>query len=243
MQLSVAYDLLPKSPSLHASQVMDHFGIGFETGRHVIAESLDLPVKHGDVVAFVGPSGSGKSSLMRAAAEQLENVVWTDRLELSERILVDALPTPLEDSMALFSACGLSEAQLLLRTPRELSDGQRYRFRLALGLAQQCRWLVADEFTAALDRPLAKVVAFNLRKVAKRTGCGVLVATTHTDILEDLQPDLLVDCALDGTQTVTRQNVKKKTSASPVNSCSPPDRFATGRTLLGGITAAIGYPS
>ena len=51
-----------------------------------------------------------------------------------------------------------------------------------------------DEFTATLDRTLAKVVAFNVRKQLARTGVGLLAATTHTDIIDDLRPDLLVRC-------------------------------------------------
>src|SRR5207248_3324090 len=43
-------------------------------------------------------------------------------------------------------------------------------------------FVLADEFTATLDRPLAKVVAFNLRKLVSRTGVGVLAATTHEDV-------------------------------------------------------------
>ena len=38
MKITVAYDFLPKQQSTRASVVMDHFGIGFETGKHVIAE-------------------------------------------------------------------------------------------------------------------------------------------------------------------------------------------------------------
>ena len=40
-----------------------------------------------------------------------------------------------EDRLATLAACGLSEARLLLRTPGEFSEGQRYRFRLAYALA------------------------------------------------------------------------------------------------------------
>jgi uncharacterized protein len=243
MQLDVAYDFLPKQPSVHAHVVMDHFGIGFETGRHVVAAGWEVPLEPGDLVAFVGPSGSGKSSLMRAAAGQLEGTVWLDQLPLGDRILVDALPTPIEETLALLTSCGLGEAHLLLRTPQELSDGQRYRFRLALGWAHQPRWLIADEFTAALDRTLARVIAYNVRKLVTKTGHGLLVATTHKDILDDLQPDLLVRCRLDGPPEWERPVVKKKPSASPATSSSRPDRRATGRISHGGIIAAISSPS
>src|SRR5262249_23166002 len=155
---------------------------------------------------------SGKSSLLRAAAEQL-GAVDAFALPLPDAPLIDALPGTIDERLATLAGCGLSEARLLLRTPAELSEGQRYRFRLAFALAvtvanrqstvegrdvpstvadvprthpsEPARqlptgdWLLADEFTAALDRTLAKVVAFNLRKLASRTGVGVLAATTY----------------------------------------------------------------
>ncbi len=202
MKLNVAYDFRAKQPSCRAAVVMDHFGIGFETGAYVIAEDFELPIRPGDVVCFTGASGSGKSSLMRAAADGLaaegQAVLNLNELELGERILIEALEIPVSEAMGILAACGLGEARLLLRTPAELSDGQRYRFRLALALSQKPNWIVADEFSATLDRTLAKVVAFNLRRLADRTGIGFLLATTHEDILSDLSPSLSVVCRLDG---------------------------------------------
>ena len=176
----------------------------------------------------------------------------------------------------------------MLRTPAELSDGQRYRFRLALALSQRPQWVVADEFTATLDRTLAKVIAFNIRRLANRTGVGFLLATTHEDVAADLAPDVRVRCRLDGEVRVETQVAsleqeqeegkrrkgekgsdvvlpqdasadclpsaplplfpssplqstrKKKAgrSPSPPTSGSPRRPVPTGRTSLGGITAA-----
>jgi ABC-type lipoprotein export system ATPase subunit len=209
MQLHVAYDFRPKTPSANAAVVADAFGIGLETGRHVVADGLELPIEAGDVVAFTGPSGSGKSSLMRAAAVKLaesNSVVHADALDLGDAILIDALGLPVRESLALLAACGLGEARLMLRTPRELSDGQRYRFRLALALAQKPRWVVADEFTATLDRTLAKVVAFNIRRIAGRSGTGFLLATTHEDVIADLAPSMHVRCWEGGIEWERREN-------------------------------------
>ena len=36
----------------------------------------------------------------------------------------------------------------------------------------------------------AKIVAFNIQKQARKTGKAVIVATTHTDLLEDLAPSV-----------------------------------------------------
>jgi ABC-type ATPase with predicted acetyltransferase domain len=290
MKLNVSHDFLPKGNSVRAAMVMDHFGIDLETGRHVIAEGLELPIEAGDVVLFTGASGSGKSSLMRAAAETLrtspssvaswrrtsdrvmscapdpatlphpesripQHVIDVDDLELSDQLLIDACPLPVAESMALLSACGLGEAQLLLRRPAELSEGQRYRYRLATALAMQPAWIVADEFSATLDRTLAKVVAFNVRRLAERTGTGFLLATTHGDVINDLSPDVHVRCRLDGEVEVVRKketrcpnmsnNInhdrkKKEPSASRGSWRSPRRPVRTGRTSLGGITGGMG---
>jgi GNAT superfamily N-acetyltransferase len=47
-----------------------------------------------------------------------------------------------------------------------------------------------DEFAATLDRDTAKIVAFNVQKLARQEGKAVLAATTHTDLLEDLKPSV-----------------------------------------------------
>jgi ABC-type ATPase with predicted acetyltransferase domain len=253
MQLNVSYDFQPKQPSCRAAVVMDHFGVGFETGPHIIADGLELPIQNGDVVCFTGASGSGKSSLMRAVAARLvadgQRVLNLDELELGEAILIEALKLPVSEAMGILAGCGLGEARLLLRTPRELSDGQRYRFRLALAISQSPDWIVADEFSATLDRTLAKVVAFNLRRVADRLGVGFLLATTHEDILADLAPSLHVACRLDGgiechrPEETDQARKKNGGSVSLRTSTSPRDPRETGRISLGGITEAITWGS
>lgn len=205
--ITLRYAFRPRRRSLATAAVADLFGLPEREPPHTICDGLALDVRPGDLVLFVGSSGSGKSSLLRAAAEQLR-AVDAFALPLPEVPLIDALPGAVEERMAALAACGLSEARLLLRTPGELSEGQRYRFRLAFALsatnntqvadAPRSPFMVADEFTATLDRVLAKVVAFNVRKLVTRAGVGLLAATTHEDIVDDLAPDLLVRCHGDG---------------------------------------------
>ena len=91
------------------------------------------------------------------------------------------------------SIAGLNDAYLFIRKPSELSDGQRYRFRLAKLVESGAKVWIADEFLAVLDRTTAKVIAFNLQKVARKVGATVLVATTHGDMVEDLAPDITIN--------------------------------------------------
>ena len=241
MRLNVKYPFLPKQPTVRTSQVMDHFGIAFEQGEQTLVAGWELPIEPGQVVCFTGDSGSGKSSLLRAAAAQLTGVSNLEELTLEPKSLVDQLPLPLGEALELLTACGLGEAPLLLRTPFELSEGQRYRFRLALAIARAATWVLADEFTATLDRTLAQVIALNIQKLSQRRGIGFLLATTHEDILPDLQPDVHVACRLQEPPIVTLRGAaegKKKVLASPTTCKSRPDRKRTGRILRSGIIAA-----
>ena len=204
----IAYDVTPKQPTLRTAAVMDRFGIDFETEPVVIAEAFALPaeiVTARGVVAFVGESGSGKSTLMRHEAATLDAVVDLDTVDLGTQPLIDRLGGSVDAAIARLGRCGLAEARLMLRRPSELSEGQRYRFRLAAALDASPVWIMADEFTATLDRTLAKVLARNVRRAAATCGCGVLLATTHEDILPDLAADLVIRCSLDDPPQMTRR--------------------------------------
>ncbi len=158
------------------------------------------------------PKGSPLSTCPLPLAPSL--FIDLPTLALGTQTLVDAIPLPFEEALQLLAMCGLGEAPLLLRTPQELSEGQRYRFSLALAVALKPQWIIADEFTAVLDRTTAKVIAYNVRRIADRYGVGLLLATAQDDITADLSPDLCVTCDLDGRVTVTRQTA----SGSPLPS-------------------------
>ena len=212
--INIAYPFRPARRSLVSAEVADLFGISETEPPHILANNLELDIQPGDLVLFTGPSGSGKSSILRDAGRPLDALDMAT-LQLPDHPLIDCLAGPIEKRLQLLAACGLSEARLLLRTPSELSDGERWRLRLALALQHEPRFLLMDEFAAMLERTLAKVIAFNVRKLCTRTKIGFLAATTHEDLLEDLNPDLHVRCLGDGKIEVQRRKAQKQ----PISFC------------------------
>lgn len=177
--------------------VSEAFGIGLEDKEFVVFDQLSLDVRDGDVVYITGQSGGGKSILLRELARQMrgrgKRVVNLDEVVFEDRSLISQIGKDTNDAIRLMGMAGINDANLWVRKPNELSDGQRYRFRLAKAMETGAQVWVADEFLAVLDRVSAKVIAFSLQKQARAAGVTLMVATTHTDMVDDLCPDLVVE--------------------------------------------------
>ena len=171
-----------------------------------------LEINDGDIVYFTGPSGAGKSVLLR---ELEKSIPASQRVNLTrirlpkDRTLVDCLDADALSALRLLSTAGLNDCLCILNQPSRLSAGQKYRFRLAVALAAEKKFVFADEFCSELDRITATVISHNLHKFAKRTGTTFILASSHRDILFDLEPDVLVTLALCGEPDVTYKRTKR----------------------------------
>lgn len=178
-------------------EIAEAFGIGLEDKEFVVFDKIDLEVKKGDVVYITGQSGGGKSVLLRELASQMavrgQTVINLDDIKFADKPLIDQIGTCTDNAIQLLGVAGINDAYLYVRKPSELSDGQRYRLRLAKAIETGAEVWVADEFLAVLDRTSAKVIAYSLQKAARRAGATVIVATTHTDMISDLCPDLMIE--------------------------------------------------
>lgn len=178
-------------------EIAEAFGIGLDDKEFVVFDNLEMTVNDGDVVYITGQSGGGKSVLLRELSAQMaargKTVVNLDHVELLDKPLISQIGKDTNDAIRLLGVAGINDAYLYVRKPGELSDGQRYRFRLAKAIEAGAQVWVADEFLAVLDRTSAKVIAYSLQKAARRAGATVIVATTHTDMVEDLFPDVYVE--------------------------------------------------
>jgi ABC-type ATPase with predicted acetyltransferase domain len=175
--------------------VSEAFGLGIDKQeQYVVYGNVELRIGPTDVVYITGPSGSGKSALLKVLEKSLKpNTMNVSNVTIdSKKPLIDTVGWTVEEGLELLSRVGLNDAFLFVRRYDQLSDGQRYRYRIAKMIESKRQYWFLDEFCATLDRDTAKVVAFNLQKLARQEGKAVFVATTHEDLLEDLQPSILV---------------------------------------------------
>ena len=174
-------------------EVADAFGLGIDqTKRFTLYDNVQLEINKEDILYLTGDSGSGKSVLLRWFQKTLgKKAVNIDAIKFpQDSPLIETIGKTTSEGLELLSRVGLNDAFLFLRKYTELSDGQRYRYRLAKLIGYKKQYWLMDEFCSTLDRDTAKIVAYNLQKIARKEGRAVLAATTHTDLLGDLNPSV-----------------------------------------------------
>jgi ABC-type ATPase with predicted acetyltransferase domain len=191
--------------------VMRMFGVGVDRLKDQrTTHACTVEVNDGDIVYITGPSGAGKSVLLR----EMQTAIPDDEKIIIEQIALPADRPAIDcvggsgtiDGLSLLSYAGLSDVFCMLNAPANLSEGQKYRFRLACALASGKKFIFADEFCSNLDRITAGVIAYNVRRFAKHNGVTFFLASAHEDILADLQPDVLVVKRFAGEAEVTYKN-------------------------------------
>jgi NitT/TauT family transport system ATP-binding protein len=162
---------------------------------------VNLAVGDGRFVSLVGPSGSGKSSLLRAVIGLQRPLSGTVELNFARSqvgiLFQDDALLPWKtarDNVALgltFNGMerskALSEAEAWLerldlagfgdRFPRHLSGGQRKRVALAQVLAMQPKLILMDEPFASLDAIVGARVVRDVVALVERGGISVILVT------------------------------------------------------------------
>ena len=196
--LDLKFSSSPPTISDRVIGVAEAFGIGVDETREVpIFDKIVLQYNDADLIYVTGDSGSGKSCFLRLFMEHERargrKVGSFETVAVDpEEIIVNGVGRDLGESLGILSTVGLSEAFMMIRRFKELSDGQKYRYKLAKLIDEGVDVFVIDEFGAALDRVMAKVLAYSFQKWARRNNKQLVIATTHHDLIEDFSPDILV---------------------------------------------------
>lgn len=173
-------------------------------GNTVVAQKLNFTCRMGEIVAIIGPNGTGKSTLGRIFAGLLKEnsgevylfgkktkpkermgKVWYIPQDLDSQLfgenLLDELTTGLPESETykVHAKEILKELELIdyeKQHPATLSGGQKQRLALGVALMHDAPIIILDEPTSGLDGANMRNVSRIIQKLAQK-GRTILVIT------------------------------------------------------------------
>jgi zinc transport system ATP-binding protein len=186
-------------------------GLDLGYGERRVLHAVDLEVRRGEMWFFIGPNGTGKTTLLRAILGSLEPVageLWLDpRLAGRERQgyvpqILELNPT-LPTTVREFASLGFVGSRVPRReraaalqkalhsvgldgreraSLRALSGGQRQRALVARALVRRPSLLLVDEPTEGLDVAAADAFRDTVSELNRRDGL-TLIFVTHNLLL------------------------------------------------------------
>lgn len=170
-------------------------GVGRSFGAHRVLHDVNLLVAPGDVVAVTGPSGEGKTTLLRIVAgldrdhggavegagrvamvfQEPRLLPWRTALEN----VTLATGASRDTARALLAEIGLGNHADHL--PGAMSLGQGRRLAFARAMALEADTVLLDEPFASLDVATAETVRACLQRLLARSQATVLLAT-HDEV-------------------------------------------------------------
>ena len=188
-------------------------GFGYPDDEVTILSKLNVKLERGDSLAITGPSGAGKTTLMRLLMHQEipsqgeilingKNSEGIDPDSYTARISVLPQDVYVFDSSIhenidfgkgypekrIRDAATLSMLDHFSMDENAigLSGGERQRLGLARALVGDYDVLILDEPTSELDHETECTIIENLKEVQRNTNCIMIVVTHSTNALENL---------------------------------------------------------
>jgi ABC-2 type transport system ATP-binding protein len=179
-------------------------------GATLALDRLDLELREGDLFGFLGPNGSGKTTMIRlllgllrptsGAARIYQCDCWRESSRIKKEI--GYLPGDLRlysnlNGRGLLKTFGLVRGQKLQRRGGELAEmfqldltqkvrnmskGTRQKLGIILALAHEPRFAILDEPTVGLDPLMQDVLKTHLRDMARKGHTVFFSSHTLSDV-------------------------------------------------------------
>lgn len=188
----------------------DNVDFHYPNGTKVL-KKFSFSLTKGSSLGILGESGSGKSTVAKLACAlylpcsgtiikqgKLQmifqnptgslNPRWTIREILQEPLKlhgIDRCPKQMLEEMSL-------PADLLDRTPLNLSGGQCQRIAIARALSLKPDFIVADESTSSLDCDAEAQILSLLKEKQRQEGFGLIIISHNPEVIRKTTDQLIV---------------------------------------------------
>lgn len=182
----------------------------------VILKNINLGIEKGEVVSIIGPSGGGKSTLLRCliGLEEIDSgdVKVPDKKKMGmvfqsfnlfphktaiqnimeSLIVVDKMDKSEAKKIAydLLEKVGLKDRADFY--PKALSGGQKQRVAIARALAKNPEVLLFDEPTSALDPDMVKEVLNVIEQLRDSSNITMVIVSHEIDFVNQISDRIVV---------------------------------------------------
>lgn len=167
-------------------ELSNAFDYTFDGKCEVNLPEFKLPEESFNILLIVGPSGSGKSSILKTLGSY-EDFIWEEEKAICSHF------ESAKDAKEKFAAVGLNSVPVWMRKYSTLSTGEKFRADIACRIKSNA---IFDEFTSVVDRQVAKSCSFSIQRyIRDKNITNTIFASCHYDIIEWLMPDFIFDTA------------------------------------------------
>lgn len=206
------YDEEPVKDVLHAEDMA--VSVGLADNRRTLFRNLNIDVLRGEKIAFIGPNGVGKSSLLKALMGKIpaeyKRLDWGRKVQISyydqenkqlspEKKAIDEIwdrfPDMVETDVRNILGRVLLSGEDVYKDVGQLSGGERAKVAFAVMMLERGNVLIMDEPTNHLD-----IASKEMLEDALASFTGTLIMVSHDRYLLNKIPTKIIEMYPNGIE-------------------------------------------